>query len=270
MEHFEQHRNLESRERQKVEAYFSISNLVRRGRFVHPDGREETFDIAIMAGTTKEGKRRFQAVGGGAKLSETAVEELRTEYPSIRFREGEEATDARFYIPIPHAAQVNPSSSEEEQAKETQALTTFVHEVMDRFVDPKAPVFTDTIEREILEELTETKEGYEPVLTEAEAQKIETSYVGATSPIQWSKTTSGRSGSAAVYHRIFHLYDITIPEDLFNKLKNSERIRILSPEDIAAIRSSTQKGNAAAELSDGSVVVENIFPDFHTNASRHL
>lgn len=247
--------NQESRETYAAEAYFSVSNLVRHCNVIHEDGRQETFDIAILGGKTKDGAPRFQAIGGGAKLSDAAIEQLKAEYPNMRFRDGEEADDARFYIPVPDAA----SGSGEEAINERDK---FVHDVMDRFNSPEAPLFkcSDEMSRELVEELTEVKDGLPAPLSEEEAGEIKIEYTGAVSPIQWGTSASGRAGSSAYYYRTFHLYDITVSEKIFEKLRASDRMRVLSEEDVAALRASTQKGEAAAKLGDGSVLAENVFP----------
>lgn len=240
----------ESKEAPKREVYFSVSNLVRKCRVVVPNGEEHAYDIAIRGKDTKEGTRKFQAIGGGAKLTDEAIAQLRAEYPEIRFRDGEESDDARFYLPVPEAA-VGDS------AEAHKAENTFVHSVLDRFSNPDSPLFKSGMEAELTEELT--KEGDTPILDPDDLKDITVSYEGTVSPKQWEKTTSGRAGNAG-YFRFFHLYDLIVPEAVFEKVRRSNQIRVFSPEDIAAMARATAEGKAAAELPDGSVAVENLFP----------
>ncbi len=254
--------NFESKEKLVSEAYFSVSNIVNKCYVLRADGKKEPFDIAILGGYTENGKSRFQAIGGGAKLSDSAIQQLRTEYPSIRFRAGEESDDARFYIPIPERTVVDKTSSEESQANANRARAEFVHEVMDRFNDQNSSLFKGSVEKDLTEELLKEKEGFPSPLTEEEVQNISVHYKSSVSPVQWKTTTSGRAGSSAHYYRTFFLYDMTVPESLFEKLKTSGLIKILSKEDIKAVRVATESGESVAKLSDESVIVENIFPSY--------
>ena len=229
---------------------------------MHEDGSEDVFDIAIHGGMTKEGKKRYQAIGGGAKLSQEAIVQLREEFPSIRFREGEESDDARFYLPLPDGATVEAMASEEQQAEANDIQNAFVHSVLDRFSEQNPALFEASSEREFMEELTESKLGQAPVLTEDDVRAVQIKYEGVISPIQWGARTSARAGSAGGYYRLFHLFDIAVSEEIFAKMQASPLIKILSEEDKLAIRQSTESGEAAAQLADGSIVVENIFPAF--------
>ena len=267
---FEQ-QGIESIEAEKnPEIYFSVSNLIRGCVVEKDDGSMQRFDIAIR-GRDLDGKPKYQAIGGGAKIPNEVIEQMKKEFGNrIRFRGGEEADDARFYISIPDNAQIKEGDSEEQQQATKESLNEFVHNVFDRFAEYaiKESNINDTdksgfsyevdADREVKEELVKSN-----IFDLGEVENMKISYVGTVSPIQWEKTTSGRSDGAVGYYRLFNLFDINITGEEFEKMKKSDKIRILSEEDISAIKKATENGSAAAELSDGSVVVENIFPEFY-------
>jgi|GEM_PF-1413593 len=266
---FEQ-QNLESVESERnPEVYFSVSNLIRGCVVKKEDGSTERFDLAIK-GKDLNGKTKYQAIGGGAKMPLKIIEQMKKEFgDKIRFRGGEEADDARFYVSIPDNSKIADGDSEEQQRIARKNLNEFVHSIFDRFseyvIEEKNVDVDDEdnfsyevdADREMREELV--KAG---IFDPNEVANIETSFVGTVSPIQWGKTTSGRSDGAVAYHRIFNLFDMYITEKEFKKIKESDKIRVFSEEDISNIKEATQKGLVTAELADGSVVVENIFPEF--------
>lgn len=245
------------------EVYFSVSNLVNCCRVQKEDGTEEVFNITIR-GKDKDGRPKYQALGGGAKMPRKAVEKLEKEFgDAIRFRGGEEADDARFHLPLPEDTQVDSSDSLEQQQSAIHKRNEFVRGAFDRFSKQDPALFEDSVQRELEDELTQAKDGHDAVLSEDEAKTIISTYAGAVSPIQWAEKTSSRGSGMAEYFRIFHLFDIDVSEDVFEKMERSSAIRMLSEEDIEAIKKSTREGKSAAELSDGSVVVENVFPSFY-------
>lgn len=267
---FEQ-QGLESIETEKnPEIYFSVSNLIRGCVVEKEDGSTQRFDVAIR-GKDLDGKLKYQAIGGGAKMPPEVIGQMKEEFGDrIRFRGGEEADDARFYISIPDSAQIAKSDSEEQQQTAKENLNEFTHNVFDRFAEyvqrgkdvdnTGSDEFSYEVDadREVKEELL--KAG---VLNSGEVENIKIDYTGTVSPIQWQKTTSGRSDGAVGYQRLFNLFDMNVTEEEFEKIKSSDKIRILSEEDKLAIKKATKEGTVAAELPDGSVVVENIFPEFY-------
>ncbi|PIR85298.1 hypothetical protein COU15_01405 [Candidatus Kaiserbacteria bacterium CG10_big_fil_rev_8_21_14_0_10_45_20] len=229
-----------SKEGRPREVYFSISNILNAVQVRMEDGSVVSHHIAIQH-REHEGKPKFQALGGGAKLTPEAKAQLKDEFEDIRFRSGEESTDARFYLPVPEGL------SKEEEAK-------WASGVMERFSQQDSAIFEDDILREVVHELTDES----GILSPEDVTDIHGTHVSVVSPIQWDKQTSGRSAHADGYHRIFHLFNIEISEEVFNKLAESEKIKVLSDEEKKVIIKATEEGESVAELPDGSVVVENV------------
>lgn len=263
MERFE---NMPEKEPQRPEIYFSVSNLVHNCIVVHEDGTREVHAIASLGKVDKDGHKRFQAIGGGAKMTDEAIELLKQEYSDIRFRSGEEHDDARFYIPLPKEIVAGLNGSEKEREEAKKASDDLGRDILARFVDLSgdAPLLKQNdVKREVAEELSGENLGFPPVLSKDEANDIALEYSSVASPIEWENATSGRSDGTAGYFRIFYLYDMVVSEPVFEKLKQSSLVRFISAEDKATIRKATEEGYPAAVLADGSTIVENVFPDFY-------
>ena len=147
----------------------------------------------------------------------------------IAGRPEEEADDARFFVPKASDELMNSFSTQ----------------------DPKL------FEADILRETHEDVSG---ILTEEEFNTIEAHYEGAVSPIAWQTTTSERE-TGTPSKRIFHLFELDVPQAVFDKLQNANSLRILSDSDIEDINAATAEGNPAAPTKDGGIIVENIFPE---------
>lgn len=269
---FEKISSIEQKKRPEI--YFSVSNLVRHCHVKKNDGTEEIFDV-LVRGKDMNGKPKYQALGGGAKISKEVITKMKEKFrEGIRFRGGEEADDIRFYLPIPEGTEIKSTDSAEKQKIAQQKYNTFVSGVLLGFTeyavntqkidtDKKEAVsenfsYEADVSRELEEELKKIG-----VLTSGEdIQDIVANYTGTVSPMRWKETTSSRLEDAAGYERIFNLFDIKISEAIFNRMKNSENIKILSKEEIEAIKQAKTERKAAAELPDGSIVVENVFPNF--------
>lgn len=217
----------------------SVSNLVHRVR-VRETG--ETYQIAMRNEKVwkEKGEGKYQALGGAAKMTEEGKEALMEEYGAefgLPGRPLEEADDARFMLTL----------KEQEENK--------VSNVMDAFSVQDPSLFEDNVLRETHEDLVSAG-----ILTEEEFSQVVARYEGAVSPLKWEEKTSERE-TGTPSERIFHLFELDVPEAVFQKMQESESLRILTKEDIDAINKATKDGKAAARLPDGSVIVENIFPE---------
>jgi hypothetical protein len=228
------HEGLSGRERVRV----SVSNLVHTVR-VRETG--ETHQIAMRNEKVwkDKGERKYQALGGAVKMTEEGKAALIATYGAefgIQGRPAEEADDARFMLDVT------------EQGEEG------VTAVMDTFSAQNPAVFEDDVLRETHEDLVSAG-----ILTEEEFSQITARYEGAVSPLKWKETTSERE-TGTPSERIFHLFELEVPAAVFQKMRESESLHILTKEDIDAIATATEEGKPAARLPDGGLIVENIFP----------
>ena len=217
----------------------SVSNLVHKLR-VRETG--ETYQIAMRNEKVwkEKGEGKYQALGGAAKMTEEGRAALIKEYGAefgLPGRPLEEADDARFMLNLKDQRENNVSA------------------VMDAFSVQDPSLFEDDVLRETHEDLVSAG-----ILTEEEFSQIAARYEGAVSPLKWKDKTSERE-TGTPSERIFHLFELEVPEAVFQKMQESESLRILTKDDIAAIAMATKDGKAAARLPGGAVIVENIFPE---------
>lgn len=225
------------------EAYFSVSNLLHHCVVVDEDGHRKVYVLA-MRGRDLNHQVRWQALGGGAKISVESVAYLKERFgKKIRFRGGEESNDARFYVSV-----------DNEQQAEVFAWELFAGFTSTAHGESNRLDHECTIERELREELLEVG-----APLGGDVSGIKTSYTGTTSPIRWARVNSHRANNEGGYFRIFHLHDMEVAPEVFDKLRAGPNCRVLSQDDILQIYRATQKGSSVATLSDGSVIVENIF-----------
>lgn len=217
----------------------SVSNLVHKIR-VRESG--ETYQIAMRNEKVwkEKGEGKYQALGGAAKMTKEGKAALINQYGAefgLPGRPLEEADDARFMLSL------------EGQGKQN------VSDVLDAFSVLDPSLFEDDVLRETHEDLVSTG-----VISEEEFSQIAARYEGAVSPLKWKEKTSERE-TGTPSERIFHLFELEVPEAIFQKMQESESLRVLSEEDIDAINVATKDGKAAARLPDGAIIVENIFPE---------
>ncbi|HPJ80537.1 MAG TPA: hypothetical protein PLF70_02460 [Candidatus Portnoybacteria bacterium] len=234
----------------------SISNLVRECR-VKETG--ETHFIAIKGKPLKkDGKEypRFQALGGAVKLTpkgkEYFIEKFNAQF-GIQGRPEEENNDARFILELPKEMQEFSAYTEEQKNEAAERRNQYMEKVLSFFFGKDNPLFEEDVRRETLEDLSN-------VILEGENNKISTKYESTVSPIQWKIKTSERETGIPSF-RLFRLFTLEVPQDIFNKMQKSDTIRILSEEDIMATHKATEVGDPVAITSDGIAIVENIFPD---------
>ncbi|MCU0678316.1 MAG: hypothetical protein MUF19_01865 [Candidatus Pacebacteria bacterium] len=233
-----------------AEVYVSIANLVRKFVVLHDDGSQTEYYIAIR-GKDLDGKQRFQALGGGAKLTNLAKEAFESDFgDSITFRSGEEASDARFYITTPLVTIPNSPMSPRDLPENVLAIT-------DRFSRLDETIIETDVIRELEEELTKL----DPSLTSVELSTLETRYKTSVCPVAISGSNTGKAQGADMSFRVFHLFDVVLPEAVFNKLRQSDMLRLLSVDDMIALRKAAESKQSKAETVDGAYLVENLFPE---------
>lgn len=224
-----------SREKVRV----SVSNLVHRVR-VRETG--ETHQIAMRNEKVWQEKeeKKYQALGGAAKMTPKGKQMLINEYGAqfgLPGRPIEEANDSRFILSVKN----------QEEA--------ILPKVLDSFSVQDTKLFESDVLREVHEDLVGAG-----VLSEEEFQTISATYEGAVSPIRWKETTSERE-TGTPSERIFHLFEIEVPQVVYEKMQQADALHFLSAADVVSIHKATQEGKPAAKLSDGSTIVENIFPE---------
>ncbi len=240
-----------------AEVYVSIANLVRKFIVVGEAGVATEHYVAIR-GKDLEGKPRYQALGGGAKLTATAKTELENSFgANIRFRDGEEADDARFYITTPLARPATGAISPADLPESVLAVT-------EAFSALDVRVIEDSVDRELKEEISELDLG----LSGDELEQMQAHYETSVCPPETRVSNSGRSKGADLNFRVFHLFDVTVPQAVFEKLCLSDRFRVLSKTDMEAFRQATESRETKAVAQDDVYLVENLFPDEHPDYSR--
>jgi hypothetical protein len=225
-----------------------VSHLLNKIWVDKADGSRVGYYV-VVEGSKKDGKTKYQAIGGGAKLTEAGITFLKEKYgQAIRFREGEESDDARLYLKLPDHILVHSDTEESKREK-----AEFMQSVLEPFTNTTSGYIDETIERELKEEFSDA-------LGPIDWDLSRVTHVGVVSPLQWEKPGSARSDGAVAYHRIFHMYDLILSEEQFAQLKASPKMRVLTEEDIHAVAEATQRGESMTVLSDGSLLAENVFP----------
>ncbi len=240
--------SLKNNEQYAERVRFAIINVVNQV-IVAETG--ESFHIAHLGKPIViDGKeyKRYQALGGGAKVTAEGREYLERVYKAEfgrKDRSSEEADDARFYVPL-----------KEDFRTSGEARNQFVASILEEFNKKDDQFFELDIVRELHEDLV-----FEGILTEEEFVRVATKYKGAVSPILWKTRTSEREKAEIPSFRTFHLHDITVPQELFNKLRASKYLHILTQDDVEAIHRAATEGKSAG-ISGDKAFVENILPEF--------
>ena len=236
----------------------SVSNLVNTCRV------NETGEVHYLAMKGKPIKLdgeiydRYQALGGAAKMTDSGKQEFIDKY-NAEFgrpdRSAEEDDDARFFVPLPENAREYVGDNEDQKQESKKERDGYLHDVLDPFVNPNEenPLFETDVMREVEEELGDVIES---------TKGVSSTYSGIVSPVEWKTKTSARE-TGVPSRRLFRLFEIGVSVDQFKEMQESEKIRILSEEDLEAIRLSVKEGKPTAMTSDGGVIVENIFPEFY-------
>jgi len=234
----------------------SVSNLVRECR-VKETG--ETHFIAMQGKPLKkDGKEypKFQAIGGGVKLAPEGKKQLMEKFNAqfgLQGRPAEENDDARFILELPKEMQEFVGDTDEQKKNAEEKRNQYMEKVLSFFFEKDNPLFEEDVMREVFEDIGD-------VLSEGDNDKISAKYESTVSPIQWKTKTSERETGIPSF-RLFRLFTLEVPQEIFDRIIKSKTLRILSEEDIKAIHEATEAGNPAAITPDGSAIVENIFPD---------
>lgn len=212
----------------------SIGNLAWYAR-VNGTAMRHPFGI-LNQKMFKEGTRQYCALGGRAMLTETGKSLLQQAVAASEF-EFDPYTgffDARFRIDAIHLESVfehfeaGPNSSYEQ--------------------DPTL---------DIVAELTGTEPGHEVIFTADEMEMIRVVLFGTVrqKPAEIGTETSVRASSEMSTHRLFRIFELVMPNELFEKLQLSSAVRFFSDEELRT----TDDGSRAGWTSDGFMIQNNLF-----------
>lgn len=186
----------------------------------------------------KKGERQYGALGGAAMLNDTGKKYLEDSYGATDF-EFDAATafwDARFVIDDAH-----------------------LEDVLSLFADTHGPVqdFEQSRALDIVHELIGQEVGHEPILTAEEAAKITVRYLFSVRqrPSEATADTSARASANVPTRRIFRIFLLIMPKDIYEKFAESPVVRILAEEELAT----TDGGSKAGVTDDGCVIQNNLF-----------
>ena len=191
----------------------SVNNIVQT---VLVEGTTEPFYVGILdprrLNETKE--RKWQPLGGAIRLTDTGRRMMELVGGEMLGPKGsKESGDARFSIPT----------------------EKFV-EVMNFFSRLRPAVFEDSATREIFEELSEKEfDAHPPILSHAEASRITSVTHGVLHDLPKYEGASGRFSKDMPFARVTYLSSITMPKDVFDKLRLCPLIHIFSKEEASRI-----------------------------------
>lgn len=211
----------------------SVANIAMRLRVF---GSDEVRYLGILSpGAYKQGIRRVQALGGGAHLTAAGQADLFVKFGAEDFEADGTRFDARFLAPNNHLESVLKWF----EKRDPNMLE----------IDPL---------REIHEELTKEKlSGIPAVLTSQEVHSV--NYLGLKTvrqpPPAEGRGTSMRERSGIPTRRLFYVFELRVPEFIFQKMLHSETIHFLSVEEVATTDGGARKGNTK----DGVEIADNIF-----------
>lgn len=194
----------------------SIGNLVER---ILIGGMPRPIALGILnSASYRKGKRMIAALGGAAELTDEGRKILKA-FGATEF----EGKDARFVIDDEH-----------------------LEEVMGLFVNRhyQPALFETDPTREIFEELVQEKiTGMGPILTEEMAAQTKVVYRRTVrqKPPE-GEGTSAREKQGMPTRRLFHLFDLLMPEDVYSRMRMHESVFFLTPTDLATTGGGTRKG----------------------------
>lgn len=207
----------------------SVANLVGR---VFISSVSEFRHVGILNPTrfNRDGAKLFQAIGGGAELSEAGRAVLQRKFGANKF----EGNDARFEV-----------------------LECYEDAVL-RLIAELSFDFRDrNIERELAEELGhEELKDIPPIFTEDEVRSTAVLYRKTVrQPAPYDGVGSSPNARAGVpTRRLFNLFDLVLTPALFAKLIASPAIREFSDAEVATTHGGSRKGITT----DGFAIADNI------------
>lgn len=199
----------------------SVANLVGR---INVAGRH--FYIGLLNRKNFEkGKQVYSAIGGAAEMTEVG-QSLLGQLFAAEFKEGR---DARLTIKA-------------DQLETVVAL----------FEKWPSPLCESNPSREIEEELCGKElPGLGPVFARSDLEKISLNHIRTVRQAVSAGSTSARESADLASRRVFSLFEMGVPEDLFLKLRWHPAIRVFTAEELRTLAPDRK-------LADGASLADNI------------
>ncbi len=211
-----------------MEIRISVANLVPRLIV------QETCAIHFLGLLNRRhasrGNRIYGALGGAAELTQEGKQILHKQF-GAKFEKGQ---DARFLVQKPDVDRIMP------------------------FFERRDVTFCESNpDREIREELTTAELPNLPrILTEQDVARIQVQYAKSIYPTGSLENTRHRFDSDGILSiHYFHLFEIIVPESIFERLRMHPAIQIFTENDLAT----TQMGRVRGISANGSVISSNLF-----------
>ena len=204
----------------------SVGNLAPR--VITKETGNAIFFGVLNSASYRKGEKRIGALGGAAELTAWGRKFLEDNFGASDF-EGE---DARFVVDDAH-----------------------LEAVFEIFSNRNPKFFETDPTREIVEELTKEKiAGLGTILQPEDVTEVETRYVKTVRQKQGAGT-SAREKEGMPTRRIFHFFDLFVPEAVLLKMMDHETLHLLPDEDVATTEGGSKKGRS----SSGIEIADNIF-----------
>lgn len=184
----------------------------------------------------KEGQRQYCALGGGAMLTEAGK------------RLFEEQVDASNFELDPHSGFFDARFQVDE---------SHLNLVFEYFESGPNAIYEQDPTLDIRAELTGAEPGHESIFTVAELKMIRVVPFGDVrqKPAEVGTDTSARASSLMPTRRLFRIFELVMPNELFEKIQRSPNVRFLSDAELAT----TDGGSKAGRTSDGFMIQNNLF-----------
>lgn len=194
---------------------------------------------AVPFGILNPKKGMWKVLGGGAELTEAGMNLLKNKFLAERFEKDEKTGlyDARFVVAQKHLSGV--------------------FRFFQGIAGKSNPHEMDPV-RDILAELSGKENiGAEAILSSG-ADLIDTVYIKTVQqkPAEDGIGTSSRAAAVDIpTRRLFRLYKLIMPKELFNEITASNQVHILSKEELETTAGGSKEGLAT----DGKIIADNLF-----------
>lgn len=212
----------------------SIANLAWFAR-VHGTAIRHPFGI-LNQKKFREGKRQYCALGGGAMLTEEGKRLLEEQVAASDFELDPHTGffDARFQIDASH-----------------------LESVFEHFESGLNAIYEQNPTLDIRAEITGAEPGHESIFTADEMKMIRVVPFGniRQKQAEVGTDTSARASVDMPTRRLFRIFELVMPNELFEKLQLSWAVRFFSDEELRT----TDGGSQAGRTNDGFLIQNNLF-----------
>jgi hypothetical protein len=198
----------------------TVNNIVQTA---HVEGEAEPVYFAILDPRRykEKGEKRWQPLGGAIRLTAEGHALVSLIGGEMFEKPGsKDSDDARFSIP-------------------TEKFT----QVMELFSRLRPVLFEDTAQREVFEELSEKEfEEFPPILSEEDAAKVTCVTQGVLNEPPRYEGVAGRFAKDMPYARVTYLSSVSVPKDVFEKMKSSPLVHVFSKSEVDGIIDARMEG----------------------------